>query len=80
MNEHSLIVNIESLHTTPLGIQRIKRNLKRNDDDVVAYCRNSILQKQAVIYRKGKNWYCESNHVIWTINAHSYTIITAHLL
>ena len=79
MNQHPLITNIESLHTTPLGVQRIKRNLQISCDDV-AYCRNSILQKQAVIYKQGKNWYCESDGAIWTSNAHSYTIITTHLL
>ena len=80
MNQHPLITNIESLHTTPLGVQRIKRNLSICCDDVVAYCKDSILQKNAVIYKQGKNWYCESDGAIWTINAHSYTIITAHLL
>ncbi|MEE0383594.1 DUF3781 domain-containing protein [Amedibacillus dolichus] len=49
MNQHPLITSIENLHTTPLGVQRIKRNLQISCDDVVAYCKNSILQKQSVI-------------------------------
>lgn len=54
MNQHPLITHIESLHTTPLGVQRIKRNLSICCDDVVAYCKDSILQKHAVIYKQGK--------------------------
>ncbi|WP_288834306.1 DUF3781 domain-containing protein, partial [uncultured Catenibacterium sp.] len=27
----------------------------------------------------GKNWYCEIENIIITINSYSYTIITAHI-
>jgi hypothetical protein len=30
------------------------------------------------ISRKGKNWYCENKGVVITVNASSYTVITAH--
>lgn len=68
---------INNLHTTTLGNERIKKNLNINED-VVLYCKNKILDKNSVIYKKGKNWYCEIDNIIITINSNSYTIITAH--
>ena len=72
-----LITNIDKLHTTELGIERIKRNLKINTD-VVGYCKKMIIDKKCNIYLKGKNYYCEINNIQITINCKSYTIITAH--
>ena len=40
-----LLDHIDKIHTTELGIERIKRNLKLDTQDVVAYCRNKILDK-----------------------------------
>lgn len=73
-----LIENIDRLHTTVMGVDRIKRNLKLNTEDVVGYCKNLILNPQCHIYRRGKNWYCEIGNIKITVNASSYTIITAH--
>lgn len=75
-----LIDNIDKIHTTKMGIDRIKRNLKLNTDDVVGYCESLILNKNCHIYRQGKNWYCEIDNVRLTVNAYSYTIITAHTM
>lgn len=75
-----LIDNIQKVHTTNMGIERIKRNLKIDVDDVVKYCKNKILDPSCNIYKKGKNWYCEVNNIKITIHAHSYTIITAHII
>jgi hypothetical protein len=75
MNE--LIKNINLLHTTELGAERIKRNLGLTTDDVVAWCRQSVLSAEN-IQRKGKNWYVYADKCVITVNAHSYTIITAH--
>ena len=72
--------NIEKLHTTKMGENRIQRNLKLNTDLVVDYCKNKILDPNCMIYRQGKNWYCEIENIKITINAYSYTIITAHIL
>ncbi|MCM1040463.1 MAG: DUF3781 domain-containing protein [Ruminococcus sp.] len=36
--------------------------------------------KSCNIYRQGKNWYCEVEGIKITVNAHSYTIITAHII
>ncbi len=78
MEEKLLLDNIDKLHTTEMGIERIKKNLKIDVVDVVEYCKNVILQPDCNIYRQGKNWYCETEHIKITVNAHSYTIITAH--
>ncbi len=79
LEKQILMENINKIHTTELGIERIKKNLKI-DGDVVDYCRNKILNKKSKIYRQGKNWYCEIHNIKITINSFSYTIITAHIL
>lgn len=75
---NALLENIEKLHTTELGIARIRRNLSLDADDVVAWCRMKILDPAAVIEKRGKNWYAAAGHCRITINAYSYTLITAH--
>ena len=72
-----LLENINKIHTTELGVTRIKRNLELETNDAVNWCRNKI-KKSSKIYRKGKNWYVSGKGFIITINVHSYTIITAH--
>lgn len=75
----ALLSNIEKLHTTAMGIDRIRKNLGLSiADDVVEYCKNMIMDKRCVIYQHGKNWYCEIDRIRITVNSHSYTIITAH--
>ncbi len=76
---NDLLININKLHTTKMGIERIKKNLKI-DDDVVAYCKNIIINKNCNMYKQGKNWYCILNNTKLTINSNSYTIITAHIM
>ena len=49
-----LLNNIDKVHTTEMGIDRIKKNLKLDTDDVVEYCKNKVLDKKSLIYRKGK--------------------------
>lgn len=75
-----LLSNLDKLHTTLMGIERIKRNLNLNTDDVVSWCQNKIKDLNSTIYRKGKNWYIIIDNYKITVNAYSYTIITAHLL
>lgn len=75
-----LLDNIDKVHTTELGADRIRRNLKLETADTVAYCKDKCLDKSCNIYRKGKNWYCHTGNIRITINAHSYTIITAHII
>lgn len=78
--KNDLIENIEKLHTTTMGVERIRRNLSLGEDvkDVVTFCRQKILDDKAEITRQGKNCYIKINGCIITVNAYSYTIITAH--
>lgn len=73
-----LLDNIEKVHTTEMGVDRIKRNIGVDVEDIVEYCKNKIRQDNAVIERKGKNYYVTVDGIIITVNASSYTIITAH--
>ncbi|WP_411677933.1 DUF3781 domain-containing protein [Caproicibacter sp.] len=73
-----LLSNLDQLHTTNLGVERIRKNLRLDTDDVIGWCREKIKAANASITRKGKNWYITVDGCEITINAHSYTIITAH--
>jgi hypothetical protein len=73
-----LLQNIDKIHTTTMGIDRIKKNLNLDVLDVVDYIKNIILDKDCIIYKNGKNYYYEINNLRITINSYSYTIITAH--
>lgn len=75
---YELIDNISKIHTTEMGADRIRRNLLLGDTDVVKWCCSRILDESVVIERKGKNWYVHTGDIVITVNAHSYTIITAH--
>ena len=73
-----LLDNLDKVHTTEMGVERIKRNIGVDVDDIVEYCKSKIKQENAVIERKGKNYYVTVDGIIITVNASSYTIITAH--
>ncbi len=73
-----LIEKIDSIHTTDMGVDRIRRNLGIGDIDVVAWCKEKILDPGAIIERQGKNWYVHIDGCLITVNASSYTIITCH--
>lgn len=73
-----MILSLDKLHTTEMGVDRIKRNLNLDVPDVVKWCYEKIIRPDATIERKGKNWYVLINGCKITVNAHSYTIITAH--
>lgn len=75
---NDLIKNIEKLHTTEMGVERIKRNLSLEVDDVVRWCKIKILDLYAIIQIKGKNWYIHVQNYTIVVNAPSYNIITAH--
>jgi hypothetical protein len=56
---------------------RIKRNLELETKDIVDWCKRKTKQADN-IYKKGKNWYISFGNYIITINANSYTVISAH--
>lgn len=74
-----LITNINRLHTTEMGVERIRKNLSLKVNDIVYWCKLKILDTNCKIERKGKNWYASIENYVITINAYSYTIITAHI-
>lgn len=79
--ENELMQNLDKLHTTELGAVRIKRNLSldiKDTDNVVKWCKLRIESDSTSIVRNGKNWYINADGCIITVNAYSYTIITAH--
>lgn len=75
---NELLENLDRLHTTELGVIRIKKNLSLNVENVIEWCKEKISLSNAKIIRKGKNWYITIDNCIITVNAYSYTVITAH--
>ena len=70
-----LLDNIDKIHTTEMGVDRIKRNLKIDTADVVEYCKNKVLDKNCNIYKQGKNWYCEEENIKITNKSYSLSLI-----
>lgn len=73
-----LLDNIEKIHSTEMGIERIKKNLNLDEADVIVWCKKKVSDPNAVIEKQGKNWYVKIDGCEITVNAKSYTIITAH--
>lgn len=48
---NDLLENINKLHTTELGIIRIRKNLNLDTDDVVQWCKNKITDSNALIIK-----------------------------
>ena len=69
--------NLDRLHTTELGFNRIRKKLDLDISDIVDWCKQKVLTA-GDIFRQGKNWYVNCDNCVITINARSYTIITAH--
>lgn len=74
MYDKILLDNINKIHTTTMGLERIKKNTSI-EDDVINYIKSII--HNSIIYRKGKNYYVHFKNYLFTINAYSYTVITA---
>ena len=78
--KNDLLKNIDRLHTTEMGAGRITRNLGLEDEDPLEWCRARITDQAAAAERRGKNWYVRADGCVITVNASSFTIITAHQL
>jgi hypothetical protein len=74
---NDLLKNIAKVHTTKPGVERIRKNLGLDTEDVVEWCKHKTEMAHNII-RQGKNWYVHVDNIVITINAHSFTIITAH--
>ena len=79
MHRQVLIDNIEKIHTTEMGIGRIRKNLGINEEPV-SYCISKLKQKNSQVTKEGKNYYVEVEGIRITINSSSFTIITAHTI
>ena len=73
-----LLSNLDQIHTTPMGVDRIRRNLKLADNEAVEFCKSKISDTRCDISKQGKNFYCKIDGIVITVNSFSYTIITAH--
>jgi hypothetical protein len=73
------LIQVEKIRTTPMGAERIKRNLGLDCDDVIAWCKNAVQNTpEEFVIRKGKNWYVHGDGFVLTINASAVSVITAH--
>lgn len=73
----NLLLNMDKIHTTELGSERIRKNLSLKTQDITQWCRQKI-QSADCISKEGKNYYVAVDDFILTVNAHSFTLITAH--
>ena len=76
--ENELLENLGRRNTTEIGVIRIKKNISLNVENVIEKKKKKISLSNAEITRKGKNWYITIDNCIITVNAYSYTVITAH--
>ncbi|XTN31546.1 DUF3781 domain-containing protein [Treponema sp. HNW] len=53
-NKQILLQNIETIHTTEMGIDRIRKNLKLGAVDVVEFCKKKYRIRNAVSISRGK--------------------------
>ena len=57
------------------------RNIEEDEMDKIVRVNSDEYEiglKHLSLYRQGKNWYVRINSCVITVNASSYTIITAH--
>lgn len=79
-DKNELLKNLDKLKITLNGAIRIRRNLGVNSLNAVEWCKTQITSKNSTVRREGKNYYVKANGYEITINASSFTIITAHTL
>ena len=80
MIKEELLSNINRVHTTKLGEERIKKNLLVKNNNIIKYLKNKIKNNNCIVYKIGKNYYCEVDNIKITINSYNYCIITAHII
>ncbi len=78
-----ILENIDKMHTTELGVQRIKRNICRPDEEtdveLISFCKSLVSAPDCNIEKRGKNWYCSKDNVELTVNSYNFCIITAKI-
>lgn len=81
MNKEILIKNIDKIHITKLGNERVIDNLcLEYETNVEEFVKNIILNEDIEILKKGSNYYVLNDKYVITINSRTFTIITAHLI
>ena len=56
MGSSELLMNLDKIHTTDLGITRVRENLYLDAyTDIVEFCKSKIKSKNVFIKRNGKN-------------------------
>lgn len=78
-NKKDLIENLDKIHTTKLGIERVRKNLKIDDIDIIKFIVEKINLENSEVRKQGKNYYVYVDNYVFTINSSSYTVITAKL-
>lgn len=61
MMNHDQMIDLEKIHTTPMGEIRIKKNLQISCDDIVEWCKQQILNTDTRFERKEKTGMFISN-------------------
>lgn len=75
---NDLLENIDKVHTTPMGTERISRNIGVPCNKITEILPDMLVDPDAIFERRGKNWYVKTRNCLITINARSFTVITAH--
>lgn len=70
---NNLLINLDKLHTTQLGRERMENNLFLDTDDVVNWCKRKFHSPNDIFTRNGKNWYAIVDGCIITINTYYYS-------
>ena len=78
MMKEQLLANLDKFHTTDLGKVRLQKHLLLREENPVLWAKGFIQRSETKISHKEKNFYVSDNHIVLTINASSYTIITGH--
>ena len=75
--DNHILDNIDKIHTTEAGAERVRRNLCLTCGEVAGWCRDAVAGADLII-GQGKNWYAYKGGSVITVNAKSFTVITAH--
>ena len=78
MMKEYLLTNLDKLHTTDFEEVRLQKNLLLREENPVLWAKGFIQRSETKISHKGKNFYVSDNHIVLTINASSYVMITGH--
>ncbi|MCH5180697.1 MAG: DUF3781 domain-containing protein [Erysipelotrichales bacterium] len=73
-----LINNLDKIHTTELGYQRIAKTMKLENEECIKKIKELINDCNAKVTKEGKNYYLLHNNLKVTINSYNYCVITAH--